>query len=1186
MTRTGPAAAQGPPTRALGGLRPSAAAALLARSHATGWLVVPTRDEADRWLADLRFYASLERSPTPTLLYPADDGRPWDGVSPDPDLSRMRITARAARGALVVAPAKALLLKVPALCTLELRPGARLDQKALLGWLTARGYLVVQQVDVPGTVAVRGEVVDVWGAGSTWPVRIARFDQEIEAMRAFDPDRQAAATAPGPGRPGPSRTPLARLELLPMREAVLDRESAERAAAYTLGLRHARAEPTSGTASGYDSHHLLRIWKRVVDQLRDGLWFQGAEDYLAALQPLEAPLAPLDLRGPAYVWEPVRVHAELTLAAAQVQARWSAMPARERPLTVPEDRYGIAEGVDLSGAIALTERALTEGGRDADAPRANTISPPGVRALGELAPVVRQLRAWVAEGRAVTLVAQDARVERVVAMLHNGGLDVPVVHMPAAAGTIGLIPGALSEGFVADTEVWVTADDMFGSRVGGETPRGDLGGRGARGGTGERPQGRTFREAQRKSFANVQPGQLLVHVRHGIGRYAGIARTPAGVEHGDFVTIEYRDGARLHVPIHRLDLITPYQGAGGEAPKLDRLGGATWDARRAKVRDAIAQLASELLLIQARRALATAPAFSGRDDLYLSFEEGFPYLETPDQEAAIHDVLEDLASGRPMDRVVIGDVGFGKTEVAMRAAFRVAQDGWQVALLCPTSVLAMQHGETFHARFHAATQGALRVETLSRLTSSADERRILADLAEGRVDVLIGTSRVLSADVRFRRLGLFIVDEEHRFGIRQKEELRRSRHSQTGVHALTLTATPIPRTLQMALTGLRELSVISTPPAGRQRIRTEVVQYSPERVKEDIHHELRRGGQVFFVHNRVQSIEGIARWLRALVPEARIGVAHGQMSPAVLERALRRFIRGDDNVLISTAIIESGIDLPMVNTMIINRGEMFGLAQLYQLRGRVGRGNVRAHCTVLVSGAQDAALPGKGPIYERLHAFQKHNELGSNFALASEDLDQRGAGEILGHKQHGQIAAIGFDAYLELLEEAVARARGQSTPHRIDPDVEIGISATLPDAWIAELPDRLDAYQQMALARTAKEADRVFASLVDRHGKAPAEAEALRNLTHLRIECRALGIERLALLKVRAVVRFAEPAEVAPATPQASPAPQARAAQLAKDNPRRWTWDPVTRQLDVRFAPEEALDPWRFVRWVYASLEG
>ncbi len=1119
---------------------------MLVRTRATGWLVVPTRDDAERWVSALRFYAGVDPKPKaiPGILpYPADDGRPWDGVSPDADLGRMRIEARHAsagawdkRRALIVAPAKALLLRVPALNPLVLRVGEALRSRPLLEWLTARGYLVVQHVDVPGTVAVRGDIVDLWPMGAAEAARIETFDDAIERIRGFDPDN-----------PQPGRRAQTTLTVLPMREAVLDSQAAERAAAYMQAILR---EDAASRADG--DPRQLRTWRRVMDALRDGVWFAGAEDYLPALQAIDQPLTPVSLTGPVYVWEPDRVRGELQAATEQIAARWAALAPADRPLVRPSDRY--ADAVDLSAAVALTQLPAADSDPDAE-PLAR---PPLIRVQHELAPAVTQLRRWVHEGRAVTLVAQEARVERVRAMLENAGLSVPVVAHPADPGTIGLVVGSLGEGYLTDDEVWVTADDLFGARLGGETAASRPAGRAG---------GRTFREAQRRSFATVQPGQLLVHVRHGIGKYVGISRTPVGVEHGDFVTIEYRDGARLHVPVHRLDLVTPYQGSGAALPNLDRLGGATWDARRAKVRDAIAQLASELLMIQARRALAKAPAFQGRDDLFIAFEEGFPFIETPDQDAAIHAVLDDLERGQPMDRVVIGDVGFGKTEVAMRAAFRVAQDGWQVAVLCPTSILVMQHGQTFRARFDAASGGSLRVETLSRLTSPADERRILADLAAGQVDVLIGTTRLLTSDVRYRRLGLLIVDEEHRFGTRQKEEVRRQAST---VHTLTLTATPIPRTLQMALTGLRELSILSTPPSGRQRIRTEVVRFAPERVREDVLHELRRGGQVFFVHNRVQSIEGVAKWLRALVPEAKIGVAHGQMPPATLERALGRFIRGEEDVLVSTAIIESGVDLPMVNTMIINRGEMFGLAQLYQLRGRVGRGNVRAHCTVLTSGDHDP----KSAVYERLHAFQKHSELGANFALASEDLDQRGAGEILGDKQHGQIAAIGFDAYLELLEEAVARARGQASVHRIDPEVEIGVPALLPDAWIPELPDRLDAYQQLALARSEKEAERAFAVLVERNGKAPVEAENLRKLTLLKIRCRTLGIERLAILKVRAVVRYA-PAETIPAGP----------ARLAKENSRRWTWDGATRSLEVRFAPEEALDPWRFVAWVFGKLE-
>ncbi len=1107
-----------PPVGPVGGLRPTAAALLLAQTRATGWLVVPTRDEADNWLRSVRFFGGR------AILYPADDGRPWDGTSPDPQIARDRIAARIAENTLVIAPAKALLLRLPAVQSMGIRKGETLDPKRLLGWLTARGYLVVQQVDGPGTVAVRGALIDLWPSDAALPIRIERFDDEVEGIRVWDPDGKKKATKVGS------------VVVRATREAALDASSVERAAAYCQGVMRSRAE---------EAPEALKTWRRVVEQLRDGVWFQGAEDYLPALSATEA----VKPRTPLYVWEPARVHSELVAAEVQIQARWAAMEVPDRPLVRPEDRYLSASAVDLTGAVALTELG--------DLP----ILPPALRVHGELAPAIKQLRAWVHEGRAVTLVAQEARIERVTAIFANAGLNLPLITTPATPGTLGLMTGALSEGFVAEDQVWVTADDLFGARLGGETV-----------GT-TRPQGRTFREAQRKSFASVQPGQFLVHVRHGIGQYVGISRTPVGVEHGDFVTIQYRDGARLHVPVHRLDLVTPYQGADATPPKLDKLGGATWDARRAKVRDAIAQLASDLLLIQARRALAKAPAFAGRDELYLAFEESFPYLETPDQESAIHDVLSDLAAGRPMDRVVIGDVGFGKTEIAMRAAFRVAQDGWQVALLCPTSVLAMQHGETFHARFDPVSDGTLRIETLSRLTAPKDEKRILQDLAEGRVDVLIGTTRLLSSDIRYRKLGLLIIDEEHRFGTRQKEELKRLA---SGIHALTLTATPIPRTLQMALTGLRELSVLSTPPAGRQRIRTEIVKFDDVRIAEDIRHELRRNGQVFFVHNRVQSIQGVADWLRKLVPEAKIGVAHGQMGPTELERELRRFIKGERNVLVSTAIIESGIDLPMVNTMIINRGEMFGLAQLYQLRGRVGRGNVRAHCTVLVGGEHDA----RSAVFQRLHAFQKHNELGANFALASEDLEQRGAGDILGDRQHGQIAAIGFDAYLELLEDAVGKARGQATTHRIDPDVDIPVTALLPDAWIQELPDRLDAYQKLALARTPKESERVFNALIDVHGRAPDEAKNLLKVTDLRMRCRTMHIERLAMLKVRAVVRVwrGQGADAG--------AVEGVIARLAKENPRRWSWTPASGEIECRFAPEEAMDPWRFVGWMLSALGG
>ena len=654
-----------------------------------------------------------------------------------------------------------------------------------------------------------------------------------------------------------------------------------------------------------------------------------------------------------------------------------------------------------------------------------------------------------------------------------------------------------------------------------------------------------------------------MHARHGIGQYVGLSRMPLGAGEGDFVTVVYRDGEKLFVPVHRLDLLAPYV-AEGAAPRLDRLGGSTWEVRKAKVREAVLKLAADLLLLYAKRELIKGRVYDAREEDYLRFEESFPFVETPDQEASIKDVLADLASGRPMDRLLVGDVGFGKTEVAMRAACRVAFAGDQVVVMCPTSMLALQHGETFRRRF-AGT--AVRVEVLSRLRPAAEAREVRAGLAAGTVDIVIGTTALLGGQVRFKQLGLVVVDEEHRFGSKQKEQLKRLT---VGVHTLAMSATPIPRTLQMALSGIRGLSVLATPPYGRQKIRTEVVRFSSDRVREDILYELRRGGQVFFVHNRVQSIHGVARWLARLVPEAHIVVAHGQMEDRALESTLARFIRGEANVLVSTAIIESGIDLPLVNTMLINRGELFGLAQLYQLRGRVGRGAVRGHCTLLVSGAGSQ----RKSAMERLRALQDNTELGSNFALAARDLELRGSGEILGEKQHGHIAAIGFDAYLELLEEAVGRARGDVERQRVDPEVEVPVTSALPDDWIADVSTRLDAYQRLALARTRAEVRSEMEALEAQHGRAPEAALNLGWLHEARVRCRALGIERFALLKVRAVVRLHP----------SSPIPLTVLGELAAAAPNRFR-RVGERELDVRFSPDEAQLPFRLIDWVCARLE-
>jgi transcription-repair coupling factor (superfamily II helicase) len=1096
--------------RPLGGLVAGAGPYAFSRVR-TGWIVVPTRDDADRWVRGLRYFGA------PALLYPADDGRPWDGLSPSPELPRQRLAALDARDALVVVPAKALLTRVPAARdTRTLRVGEDLDRAEFLTWLVARGYLATQRVEDPGCYSVRGGITDLWAATATEPTRIEWFDDEIASIRAFDP-----ATQKGTGA-------RSTIRVLPAREAALTPENAERAAAYLHTLASERDVPPAER-------------RRILHDLRAGVWFPGAEDYLPALQDVVPPTP----GAPLWVVEPDLVSAELRRFEELLRGRFDALDPEDRPLVRPLDRYLPAGEAPLAGAIPVT--ALVMDGAVPFATRANTTLKVGA---GELAPVAKQLAAWVAEGRAVTLVAEStSRAERLRALFEPHGLSFAAGR--ARPGELRLDVGDLPEGFSAEEAVFVTADEIFTERP--ERKEGP-----SAGGTG------AFRKAALASFAGVRLGDLVVHARHGIGQYQGLARLPLGEGAGDFVLLTYRDGEKLYVPVHRLDLVTPYRSvADGEAPRLDRLGGATWEARKAKVRDAVLRMAHELLRLYARRKIVRAHAFVGTDALYQQFAETFPHVETPDQERAIEDVLDDLARDEPMDRLLVGDVGFGKTEVAMRACFRVVEGGAQAVVLCPTTVLAFQHGESFRRRMDGFP---VTVEVLSRFQSTAESNRIKADVAVGKVDILIATSRALGRSVRFKNLGLVVIDEEHRFGVAQKEALKRLA---AGVHTLAMSATPIPRTLQMALSGVRALSVMATPPHGRHPVRTEIVRFGAERVREDLLHELRRGGQVFFVHNRVESIEAIAAWVREVVPEATVAVAHGQMDDDVLERVLVGFVRRDANVLVCTTIIESGVDLPNVNTLVVNNADQLGLAQLYQLRGRIGRSSVRAACTLLVSGTGEL----RREAIARLRVLQENTELGSGFTLASNDLELRGGGELLGDRQHGHIAAIGFDAYLELLEEAVHEARGEVSRRQLEPEVDVAVPAWLPEDYVPELPERLDTYQRLARARNRDDVRTVVDTLEGRYGPPPAEVMNLAWLSESRVRCRELGIEHVAFLKIRVVARLHSPTQVHPATLE----------RLLTREPGRFR-RLGEREIEMRFTPEEGAHPFRVLEWMLKRL--
>jgi len=600
-------------------------------------------------------------------------------------------------------------------------------------------------------------------------------------------------------------------------------------------------------------------------------------------------------------------------------------------------------------------------------------------------------------------------------------------------------------------------------------------------------------------IGDLKPGDYVVHVTHGVGRFLGLRELARDGYSGDFMLLEYAGEDRLYVPLTRLDLVQKYRGAGDVTPKLDRLGGATWSRTKARVKAKVRDMAEELLRLYAERQLAQGHAFSPDSNWQREFDEAFEYTETEDQLTAIEEIKRDMERPQPMDRLLCGDVGYGKTEVAMRAAFKALGDGKQVAVLAPTTVLCLQHYETFRNRFAAFP---VRIEMLSRFRSPREVHALLADLATGKVDIVIGTHRLLSKDVEFRDLGLLVIDEEQRFGVRHKERLKQLRKN---VDVLTMTATPIPRTLHMSLVGLRDLSVIETPPKDRLAIQTVVAHFDPEIIKAAIELELARGGQVYYIHNRVETIWERAALIQQLLPHCRVAVGHGQMAEAALEKVLLGFMRGAFDVFVSTTIVENGLDIPLANTIIIENAERYGLAELYQLRGRVGRSNRRAYAYLLVPPEAELSEVAR----KRLAALKEFSDLGSGFKIAALDLELRGGGNLLGAEQHGHINMVGLETYLRLLEQTVQELKGEEAPPEIHSRLTLGIDIQIPPEYIADEHQRLRAYKQIADARDRQETERVLAELEDRYGKAPEAVHNLMKFTVLKGLAERLGIEAI-----------------------------------------------------------------------------
>jgi transcription-repair coupling factor (superfamily II helicase) len=1092
-------AARTAPAR-LVGLRGAARAVAIARlveahAHAPALVVAIGSKAADALLEDLRLVLG---EPPPDLggrvrLFPAPDTTPYDRFSPQPFVvaQRMEVLHRLAvfgqNGAnggappIFVAPWTALAPRVPARvavlrASLGVARGKPLDRDAFVAALLAAGYARQSVVEERGEVAVRGGVVDFFPPHLAKPVRIELFGDEVESLREFDPASQR------------SQAELERVVAPPPRELLVTRELA-----IERGDRIRSAALAQGVAA--------RDVDLLLDSLLRGSIPAGAEAIAPLIQPaLETIFDLLPEDALIVVDEPELGHDRLLRFSGEVIENHDGARQAGRLVCDPDALY---VGADALLAEVARRRAISLERLEVASPGAETVKAFGhdelaasLRAArGEpepLAPLVRALGGFAREGMRIVIAAHAlSGAERTRMLLGEYGVastltrELAPHHAWSAPGAIEVRVADLSEGFVLADErlVVLTEEECFGPRE------------------KRRPSGSSAEGFAIESLGQLSPGDYLVHAEHGIGVYRGLVLLDVGRTRDEFLRIEYAGGDKLFVPVHRLSLVTRFVGNEGALPPVDKLGGATWEKTKSGVRRKVRDMARQLLAVHAARELAPGFAFPPRDRALEEFEARFPYEETPDQLGAIDDVLSDLAQARPADRLVCGDVGYGKTEVAIRAAHQVIMAGKQVAVLVPTTVLCQQHVETFQKRFEGLPA---TIESLSRFDAPKDAAKTLEGLASGRIDIVVGTHRLLQKNVAFHDLGLLVIDEEHRFGVAHKERIKELKQT---VDVVTLTATPIPRTLQMAFSGLRDMSVIQTPPPNRIAIRTQVCRFDESLIREAILRETRRGGQVFFVHNRVQTIGNVAELLARIVPEARVIVAHGQMPERALEDKTYAFFHGKADVLLSTTIIESGVDVPRANTILIDRADALGLAQLYQLRGRVGRSSQRAYAYLLIPG--DAALTSDAR--RRLEAIQDLSALGSGFRLANMDLEIRGAGNLLGAEQSGNLGAVGYETYMELLSEAVDELRGKQREAPVDPEIRLGVAARLPEAYVADVQQRLVLYKRLASAPDDAEADRLRDELLDRFGPLPREAENLLAVIHLKIAARTLGIAQVLL---------------------------------------------------------------------------
>ncbi len=1033
----------------------------------------------------------------PVLRFPAWDCLAYDRVSPSAAIAAQRMATLAALAAgavpgpfVLLTTLSAAIQRVPARdlvaeASFSATVGGRVDEGALRGFLTRVGFVPVPTVTGPGEYAIRGGIIDIFPPGQDAPVRLDLFGDVLDGARRFDPETQRTAEK------------LQRVELAPASEIILDDDAIARfRQRYRAEFGAAgSSDPLYEAVSAGRKHQGMEHWLPFFHERLDTLF-----DYL--------PDAPVTLDDQADAARAARWEA----IAEQYDARLEALRDRARPDSVYKPcAPGLLYLDDTAWTDTLAGRRVIGFAPNPQAPGPGVVDAGG-RAGRSFAPERQQeavnlfeaLATHIAEKRPATQVvlaswSEGAR-ERLTGLLADHGVTDPrpitdARDLPDGAGGVFTAVWPLEAGFTAPGLTVISEADVLGDRLVGRARR--------------RKRAENFlTEAQ-----SLSAGDLVVHVDHGVGRYTGLETiTAMGAPH-ECIALEYAGGDRLYLPVENIELLSRF---GHEEGLLDRLGGGAWQAKKAKLKQRIREIADQLIRIAAERELRRAPVFDRPDGLWDAFCARFPYAETDDQLRAIDEVLTDLQAGRPMDRLVVGDVGFGKTEVAMRAAFVAAMSGVQVAVIAPTTLLARQHYQTFAERFRGFP---LTVRPLSRFVSAKDAAATRAGLADGSVDIVIGTHALLAKGVTFRDLGLMVIDEEQHFGVAHKERLKSLR---SDVHVLTLTATPIPRTLQLSLSGVRDLSLISTPPVDRLAIRTYVSEFDTVTLREALLRERYRGGQSFVVVPRISDLPEIEDWLRDHVPEVSFITAHGQMAAGELDTRMNAVYDGKYDVLLATTIVESGLDIPTANTMILHRADMFGLAQMYQIRGRVGRSKTRAYCYLTTK----PRTPLTPQAQKRLRLLASLDQLGAGFTLASQDMDLRGAGNILGEEQSGHIREVGYELYQQMLEETLRKLRAGDleAPGAADgqwaPQINLGVPVLIPEDYVPDLDVRLGLYRRLSALESKVELEGFAAELSDRFGTPPAEVNTLLAVIRIKAMCKRAGIARLDAGPKGATVQF------------------------------------------------------------------